>query len=86
MAVTTSIVQAAAEQLHRIKAMPAAVAGAIAAAASAARCRRVTLHRHRDVVTKPVHQAFGRERHVDFRIDWQLHGLPNTSESKANGA
>jgi len=33
-AVTVSILQAAAEQLHRIKAMPASVTGAMAAAAT----------------------------------------------------
>lgn len=44
-AVRISIDQATIAQLHRIKAKPAMVTGAIAAAATAARCRRVNLHR-----------------------------------------
>ncbi len=44
MAVKISMVQAAPEQLHPIKARSATVTGAMATAATPARCRRVTLH------------------------------------------
>jgi hypothetical protein len=40
-AVAISIVHAASEQPHRIRAIPATVTGAMAAAATPARCRRV---------------------------------------------
>jgi hypothetical protein len=45
MAAAISIAHAASEQPHRMRATPATVAGAIARAATPARCWRVTLHR-----------------------------------------
>src|SRR5437879_890678 len=55
-AVKISIVHAACEQPHRIKAIPATVTGATAAAATPARCGRVTLHR-REKSYEPVDKA-----------------------------
>jgi hypothetical protein len=49
MAAAISIVQATREQPHRIRAMPASVAGAMAAAATPARSRRV-ISRHEYVI------------------------------------
>jgi hypothetical protein len=60
-AVAISIVHAASEQPHRIKAIPARVAGAMATAAAPARCRRVTLHRH------PEALEAARKRRDNFR-------------------
>ena len=45
MAVAISIVHAACEQPHLMSAIPATVTGAMAAAATTARCRRVTVDR-----------------------------------------
>ena len=52
MAAAISIVHAACEQPHRIRAIPATVAGAMAAAATPARCRRVTLHRQQNPIAR----------------------------------
>jgi hypothetical protein len=52
VAVTISMAHAAVAQLHLIKTTPATVTGAIAAAATPARCRRVTLHRREDPIAR----------------------------------
>jgi len=64
MAAAISIAHAACEQPHRMRAIPATVAGAMAAAATPARCRRVTLYRHlAHVAERQVHQASEQSPH-----------------------